>query len=132
GWAREVADVLLDEFEDPEHGGFFFTSHDHERLFHRTKPGHDNATPSGNGIAAGALIVLGHLCAVPRYVEAGERAVRLFAPALSRSPAGFASMLGALADLTNPPAFVLLAGKHDQCIAWQRTLEPTFRPMVHI
>ena len=131
-WARELADVLLDEFEDPEHGGFFFTSHDHERLFHRTKPGHDNATPSGNGVAAGALIVLGHLCAVPRYVEAGERALRLFAPELARSPAGFASMLGVLADLTAPPALVLLAGNREACIAWQRTLERTFRPTVRI
>ena len=103
-WARELADVLLDEFEDPEHGGFFFTSHDHERLFHRTKPGHDNATPSGNGVAARALIVLGHLCAVPRYVEAGERAVRLFSPAMARCTRRvFASMLAALADLTEPP-----------------------------
>ena len=131
-WARELADVLLDEFEDPEHGGFFFTSHDHERLFHRTKPGHDNATPSGNGVAAGALIVLGHLCAVPRYVEAGERALRLFSPVLARAPAGFASMLAALADLTKPPAVVLLAGYRDECIAWQRTLERTLRPTVRI
>ncbi|MET0918500.1 MAG: thioredoxin domain-containing protein [Burkholderiales bacterium] len=131
-WARELADVLLDEFEDPEHGGFFFTSHDHERLFHRTKPGHDNATPSGNGVAAGALIVLGHLCAVPRYVEAGERALRLFSPVLVPAPAGFASMLAALADLTEPPAVVLLAGYRDECIAWQRTLERTVRPTVRI
>ncbi len=58
-WARELADVLLDAFEDPAHGGFFFTSHDHERLIHRPKPGHDNATPSGNGVAAQALIALG-------------------------------------------------------------------------
>jgi hypothetical protein len=123
---------LLDEFEDPEHGGFFFTSHDHERLFHRTKPGHDNATPSGNGVAAGALIVLGHLCGVPRYIDAGERALRLFSPVLARSPMGFASMLGALADLMQPPAFVLLAGNHEACIAWQRTLERTYRPTVRI
>src|SRR5262249_31994010 len=39
-WARELADALLARFEDAEHGGFFFTSHDHERLFHRTKPGY--------------------------------------------------------------------------------------------
>ena len=30
-WAREIADVLLDQFEDRDAGGFFFTSHDHER-----------------------------------------------------------------------------------------------------
>ena len=131
-WARELADVLLDEFEDPAHGGFFFTSHDHEPLFHRSKPGHDNATPSGNGVAAHALIVLGHLCSVSRYVEAGERAVRLFAPALSRSPAGYASMLAALADLASPPAVVLLAGDRDASAAWQRSLERTLRPSVRV
>ena len=78
-WARELADALLARFEDRERGGFFFTSHDHEKLFHRTKPGHDNATPSGNGVAAQALIALGHLAAEPRYVDAAERTVRLFA-----------------------------------------------------
>ena len=36
-------------------GGFFFTSDDHETLILRPKPGADNATPSGNGIAALAL-----------------------------------------------------------------------------
>ena len=131
-WSRELADVLLDEFEDPMHGGFFFTSHDHEPLFHRTKPGHDNATPSGNGIAAGALIVLGHLCGVPRYVEAGERAVRLFAPALAQSPGGYASLLAALVDLQEPPTSVLLAGDREACVAWQRSLERHLRPTVRV
>ena len=94
----------------PGDGGFFFTSHDHERLFHRTKPGHDNATPSGNGVAAAALIALGHLCAEPRYVEAAERALRLFAPALAHSPGGYASLLAALEEARVPPTTVLLAG----------------------
>jgi uncharacterized protein YyaL (SSP411 family) len=131
-WARALAEVLLNQFEDPEHGGFFFTSHDHERLFHRTKPGHDNATPSGNGIAAGALIALGHLCAESRYVEAGERALRLFAPALARSPGGYSSLLAALEEARKPPTTVLLAGNAEACVAWQRALERTLRPWVRV
>jgi len=131
-WARELADVLLGEFEDAERGGFFFTSHDHEQLFHRTKPGHDNATPSGNGVAAGALIALGHLCGEPRYVDAGERAVRLFAPGLAQSPGGCASLLAALAALKEPPTSVLLAGDREVCLAWQRSLERTLRPTVRV
>ena len=51
-FARALADRLLGQFEDPDNGGFFFTSHDHEKLILRNKPGHDNATPSGNGVAA--------------------------------------------------------------------------------
>ncbi|MDH5244883.1 MAG: thioredoxin domain-containing protein [Betaproteobacteria bacterium] len=131
-WARELADVLLGEFEDAERGGFYFTSHGHEQLFHRTKPGHDNATPSGNGVAAGALIALGHLCGEPRYVDAGERAVRLFAPGLAQSPGGCASLLAALAALKEPPTSVLLAGDREVCLAWQRSLERTLRPTVRV
>ena len=131
-WARALADVLLDKFEDRSNGGFFFTSHDHEPLFHRPKPGHDNATPSGNGIAAGALVALGHLCAESRYVEAGDRALRLFAPALAQSPGGFSTLLAALEEMMVPPATVLLAGDRHVCRSWQRALERTLRPPVRI
>ena len=53
-FARKLADALLEQFEDAEAGGFFFTSHDHEQLIQRPKPPHDNATPSGNAVAAWA------------------------------------------------------------------------------
>ncbi len=66
-WAIEIADVLLLRFEDPAGGGFFFTSHDHEALLHRPKPAHDNATPAGNGVAAQALLTLGHWLGETRY-----------------------------------------------------------------
>ena len=127
-WALELADVLLDAFEDRAHGGFFFTSHDHERLIHRPKPGHDNATPSGNGVAAHALIVLGHLASVPRYVEAGERTLRLYAATLAQSPGGHSTLLAALEAAREPPSVVILAGEPAACAAWQRALEARYRP----
>ncbi len=131
-WAREVADALLAHFEDSAHGGFFFTSHDHERLFHRTKPGPDNATPSGNGVAAAALIAFGHLAAEPRYVEAALRCVRLFAPMLAESPGGCSTLLGALADLQAPPTAVLIDGAAGEALEWQRALEKDYRPSVRV
>jgi uncharacterized protein len=131
-WAREIAELLLAQFEDAPNGGFFFTSHDHERLYHRTKPGPDNATPSGNGVAAAALIALGHLAAEPRYVEAGERAVRAFAGVLRESPRGFATLLGALDGALSPPSSVLLAGDPAICAAWKQSLERTLRPGVRV
>ncbi|HKU88035.1 MAG TPA: thioredoxin domain-containing protein [Casimicrobiaceae bacterium] len=128
--AVRMADVLLDRFEDRERGGFWFTSHDHERLFHRTKPAHDNATPSGNGVAAQALIALGHLAAQPRYVEAAERTVKLFAVGLVESPGSQSTLLVALERLLAPPSTVVLAGDADETHAWQRALEQTLRPDV--
>ncbi len=131
-WAHEIARTLLAHFEDRDLGGFWFTAHDHERLFHRTKPGHDNATPAGNGVAARALIALGHLAGEPRYVAAAERTVRLFAPALRESPGGFSSLLAAFEDLESPPAFLVLAGDTATCRSWQRALERRYRPHAHV
>jgi uncharacterized protein YyaL (SSP411 family) len=126
-WARELADAMLAHFEDTERGGFFFTSHDHEKLFHRTKPGPDNATPSGNGVAAGALIALGHFASEPRYLDAADRCVKLFAPMLAESPGGCSTLLAALADLESPPTVVLIDGAAADALSWQRALEGKFR-----
>jgi uncharacterized protein len=131
-WARELADALLAHFEDRERGGFFFTSHDHERLFHRTKPGHDNATPSGNGVAARALADFGHLASDLRCLAAAERTLLLFAPSLEESPAGHATLLEAMALLATPPTIVLLRGDAEVCAQWQRALETDYRPGVRV
>jgi uncharacterized protein YyaL (SSP411 family) len=131
-WAQALAEALLTWFEDREHGGFFFTSHDHERLFHRPKPGHDNATPAGNGVAARALLDFGHLAGEVRYLEAAERTLLLFAPALGESPAGHATLVEALALLEAPPSIVLLRGDPDVCAEWQRRIETDYRPGVQV
>jgi uncharacterized protein YyaL (SSP411 family) len=131
-WACELADTLLSRFEDREQGGFWFTSHDHERLFHRQKPGHDNATPSGNGLAAQALLALGHLAAETRYLDAALRTARLFASRIAQSPGGFSTLLEAIEELQTPPTSVVLAGDPATCTRWQRSLESVARPAVRV
>ena len=127
-FARALADVLLEQFEDPQQGGFFFTSHDHEKLIHRPKPGHDNATPSGNGIAAFALQRLGHLSGETRYLDAAERALALYYPALAQQPTGFASLLMALQEYLAPPQIVILRGTPGAGAAWRRQLSRHYWP----
>jgi uncharacterized protein len=127
-WAQAIADVLLAQFEDPGAGGFWFTSHDHERLILRTKPGHDNATPAGNGIAALQLQRLGHLVGEPRYLEAAERALRLFHDASFRQPGGFASMDRALAEYLEPPSVVILRGPAAGMGEWTRAMDGRYLP----
>ncbi len=126
-WAREIAQVLLDQFEDRGPGGFFFVSHDHEQLIHRSKSGHDNATPSGNGIAALALNRLGHLLGEPRFGEAAERAVKAFKPLLERQASAHTSLCLALAEQLAPPTVVILRGGANAA-AWQRELNARYLP----
>jgi uncharacterized protein len=128
GFACELADALLARFEDVANGGFFFTSHDHEKLIHRPKPGFDNATPSGNGVAAAALTRLGHITGETRYLGAAERVIGAFWPTLEAHPAGFASMLGALAETLEPTRIVVLRGDREALAPWLRALAADYRP----
>lgn len=105
-FARQLADALLTHFEDHENGGFFFTAHDHEALIQRPKAAHDNALPSGNGVAALALRRLGDRRGDARYLGAARHALQAFANQLARQPGGCATLIMALAAelAVNPPA----------------------------
>jgi uncharacterized protein YyaL (SSP411 family) len=128
GFACELADALLARFPDAEHGGFYFTSDDHERLIQRPKPGHDNATPSGNGVAALALNRLAILTGEQRYAAATAATVAAFLPAMREQPGGFASLCMALAEQLVPPRTVILRGPADGLPAWQLALAARTRP----
>ena len=121
-FAQEVADAMLEQFEDPEAGGFYFTGRDHEQLIHRPKPGHDHATPSGNGVAAFALQRLAALTGEERYRAAAERALELFYPTLLEYPAGFGSLMVALEECLAPPTTVILRGAPEAMAPWARDL----------
>jgi uncharacterized protein YyaL (SSP411 family) len=127
-FATGIADALIEHFEDRDAGGFFFTSHDHEQLILRPKPGHDNATPSGNGVAALALTRLGHLLGETRYLRAGEATVKLFYPAMAQHPAGFASLGTALAEELEPTQTVVLRGPPQPLREWQQALSRLYLP----
>jgi len=129
-FARALADALLDRFEDEAAGGFFFTSHDHERLIHRPKPGPDNATPAGNGIAAFALQRLGCILGETRYLTAAERTLRLFWPQLQTHAHAFPSLLGALEEHLLPPWVVTLRGPRDSLSPLHDEMTRTYRPRV--
>jgi uncharacterized protein YyaL (SSP411 family) len=117
-FAVALAEAMLERFEDPNAGGFYFTAHDHETLIHRPKTGHDNATPSGNGVAAWGLQRLGHLLGDSRYLVAAERTLSLYWPQLSHSAGGFSSLLLALEENLRPPPVIILRGPRDDLDNW--------------
>ena len=127
-FACALADRLLEQFEDRQQGGFYFTSHDHEKLIHRPKPGHDNATPSGNGIAAYALQRLGHLLGEPRYLEAARRTLALFYPEMEQHPSGFMTLLMTLQEFLEPPQIVILRSSTGAFARWRKELALHYFP----
>ena len=107
-WAIVLAEILLKRFEDNEHGGFFFTAHDHEALIQRPKPFTDEALPSGNGVAARALLRLGHLLGETRYLDAAERTLRAAYSTMQQMPAACCAVLRTLNDFLDPRTHVVV------------------------
>ncbi len=127
-FAQQLIEVVLQHFADDAGGGFYFTADDHERLIHRTKAFADDATPSGNGIAARVLLRLGQLLGEPRYLAAAERTLRAAWPSLERYPQGHVSLLGALDELLSPPEVVILRGEARTIEGWRAQLARRYAP----
>ncbi len=122
-WAIALADALLERFEDRDRGGFFFTTHDHETLIQRPKPWADEAVPSGNGIAARALLRLGHLLGETRYLDAAERTLRAAYSTIQQMPLGCTSLLRALNDFLHPRTHVVIrAADGTEAASWKDAL----------
>ena len=127
-WAGGLGRVLMDEFHDPVAGGFFFTSHDHEPLIHRPKPGPDNATPSGNAVAAWALNRLSFLTGEARLAQAAAGTIALFWAQIERQPAAFGTLLAALEEQLAPPRTIIVTGPGDEFAPWHELLDPAYLP----
>ncbi|MDD2700576.1 MAG: thioredoxin domain-containing protein [Sideroxydans sp.] len=127
-FAVQLADALLARFEDSEHGGFYFTSHDHEALIQRNKSGQDNATPAGNGIAAQALLRLAELTGDTRYRDAAERCLKLFYPLMEQASSQCCSLNTALSELLQPPSLLVLCGDEIETAAWRAAVSEHYAP----
>jgi uncharacterized protein YyaL (SSP411 family) len=127
-FALLLADTLLEHFEDPDDGGFFFTANDHERLMHRPKPLADESVPSGNGIAAFALQRLGFLLGETRYLDAAERTLRSAWRAMDEYPHGHVSLMTALEEYLQHPEIIVIRGGTGEAARWQNSAARLYAP----
>jgi len=108
--AKELADAMLDRFEDDANGGFFFTADDAERLIVRPKEFYDGAMPSGNSAALSLLVRLSRMTGVTRYAEAAERLRAAAGEQVRSQPAGFTGFLVGLYEALAPSREIVIAG----------------------
>ncbi len=109
--AVKVADVLLEQFWDEIGATFYVTGRDHEKLITRVKDFYDNATPSGNSVAAIVLLKLSLFTGNPTYREKAQAYLEGMSLALSKHPAGFGYLLGAADFSIGPVREIAVVGK---------------------
>jgi uncharacterized protein YyaL (SSP411 family) len=94
--AVALAGVMIEQFWDPAEGGFFFTGRDHEPLIARSKEPQDGSIPSGNSMAATALLRLAKLTGRREFLQKSEHTLRLFRNLMAEAPSAAGQMLCAL------------------------------------
>ncbi|MGV1047615.1 MAG: thioredoxin domain-containing protein [Solirubrobacterales bacterium] len=133
--ARELGEQLVARFGDPERGGFYSTSDDHEELIARRKEIGDHPIPAGNSSAALGLLRLAALSGERRYREQAEGVLRLFARTAVQHPESFAHLLRALDLALEPGREVALVGAPQgptatEVLALAAVVRSAFRPRV--
>jgi uncharacterized protein YyaL (SSP411 family) len=126
GAARDLADTTIERFGDEQHGGFFETSSDHERLLARRKDLEDHPIPSGNASAAYGLLRLGALTGEHGYEEWAVGVLRLLHELAAQHSQAFGHLLQALDFHLSPVREVALVG--DDLQPFARVVRSAFRP----
>jgi uncharacterized protein YyaL (SSP411 family) len=127
--ALNLADEMLQHFIDPD-GGFFDTRDDHEALLVRPKDLQDNATPSGNALAATALLELAAYGDRPAWRTLAEDMLSSVYGAMLRYPTAFAQWLCAADFAVGPTYEVAIVGdpQRMETQALLNTLWGAYRP----
>jgi uncharacterized protein YyaL (SSP411 family) len=108
--AQAVVEKMIEEFWDEEQGGFYYTGSSHEELIVRSKDYFDNATPSGNSVAADVLLRLGVLTGREDYGRKAVTIFRLLRDTVERYPSAFGRLLCALDFHLSSPKEVAVIG----------------------
>jgi uncharacterized protein len=127
--ALKLGDEMVAHFVDP-HGGFFDTRDDHETLLIRPKDIQDNATPSGNALAAIALLELAAYGNRNDWQSVAEDMLGSIQNAILRYPTAFGQWLCAADFAVGPTHEVAIIGDPDdpKTQEFLKTLWKSFRP----
>ncbi len=109
--AVELTEQMLAHFADREAGGFFYTAGDHEQLIARPKELMDNATPSGNALAATVLVRLALLTGRDDFRSAAEETFRAASAVMLRTSMAAGQLLRALDLQLGPSAQFVIVGE---------------------
>ncbi len=108
--ARGWVDALDAHYRDADGGGYFLTADDAEALIVRTKSADDDATPSGNGLAAEVLARLWLVTGETRYRDRAEAAIAAFSGQINRNFFPLATLMNA-SELLQQGAQIVIAGE---------------------
>jgi uncharacterized protein YyaL (SSP411 family) len=120
--AQALTTLLPEWFTDPE-GGFYSTARDAEALIKRPKDQMDNPLPSGNSLAAEALLLSSLYTGDPAPRELVDGVIRAGSILVERYPAAVGHLLSVMAPLERGTRELAVVGPEARFLvapAWDR------------
>ena len=94
--AKTLSKYLIEHFWDSKQNCFFMTADNHESLIIRPKSNHDLSLPSGNSVAANALLRLYHLTQEKEFLDISTKIMESQAVMAAENPFGFGYLLNTI------------------------------------
>jgi len=102
------SNIMISHFWDENNKGFFFTSDDHEKLILRTKNFYDLSIPSGNSMAALALLRLNRITGNNDFLKKTEEILSFCSQSAAYNPFGYGNILICLYQYIQQPLEVVI------------------------
>ncbi len=112
--AVRLLETIHTHFADESGGALFFTSDDHEQLIVRQKELQDSSVPSGNALAATALLRAAALCGRQDFRDAAAGILQATTGLMRHAPAAAGQMLIALDLHLGPLHELAIVGQEGQ------------------
>ncbi len=114
-YTKKICDKIINDFEDKDNGGYFFTSKDHQEMFYRPKSTNDDSLPAGIVYAADSLLLLGFISGETKYIDSAYKAVQFIGGSLRDSILSNVSSIMLLNDKSIQKKIIILRCNED---AW--------------
>ena len=111
-WANGLVESNLSQFVS-DSGAYYYTSTDHEELISRSIDLHDSSVPSGNSMAALALIRLGRVHGSKELEDRGRNVIRVARDVMERSPSAAGQILSTTELTLTEPVECVVTGDRE-------------------
>lgn len=125
---QELLANVLQDFEDKDYGGFYFTARGHEKLIYRLKQYSDDALPASGAVFTLLLTQLGYFLGEEHYLRCAEKSLKNAFPSIEKYPLSHATFLNALEIYLKPTQIIIVRGKKDELEQWRKTYLDYYRP----
>ena len=115
--AQEITHYMIEHFWNETENSFYFTSDTHESLIVRPKNYYDLSVPSGNSVAANALLKLHHLVNDEKFLQISKQILELNGTSAAENPFAFGYLLNVMnLYLKHPTEITIINSENSEIV----------------